>query len=208
MTMYGGESKNVVRQKIGAFEDGVLCSRKSLAAEEFSYFSTLQCWSTMENRQFFLLEFKRSPEAWRLCLANDPTSAACRRCLEAVGHSTDSDTKAKVFLHPDHRSPVLDYLEKGAHSPCRPSDLQVRHVITDERHCKAVLSAVDGLRSKDNVRVKSKPSFCVDVPCKPAWVSLQPELPWQTMPQPPKACETMEFDFQAGSPAEIRWRQL
>ena len=208
VVMYSEEFfKNEVRP--GAFKDGVICCRKSSAAEEFSYFSTrLFFWSTMENRQFFLFEFNRSPEPYRLCLANEQTLAACRRCLEAVGHSTDSDTKAKVFLHPDHRSPVLDYLEKDAHSPCRPSDLQVRHVITDERHCKAVLSAVDGLRGTDNVKVKSKASFCVDVPCKPAWVSLQSELPWQTMPQPPKAWETMEFDFQAGSPAEIRWRQL
>ena len=188
-------------------EDGVHCCRKSSAAEKLSYFSTHHFGSTMENRQFFLLTFKRTPELYRLCLANEPTLAACQQCLVAAGYNTQSDTKAKVFLHPDHWPPVLDYLRKGAHSLCRPDDLQVRHVITDEKHRKALLSALDALPNRYNIKVKDEESFCfsVDVPCKPACESLQPELPWDTMPQPPKAWKTLEVDFHPGLPAEIQW---
>ena len=164
--------------------------------------------STMENRQFFLLEFKRSPEAYRLCLANEPTLAACRRCLYAAGYNTQLDTRAKVFLHPDHWPSVLDYLAKGVHSLRRPNDLQFRHVITDEEHCKALLSALAALPRSENINVKEQASFCVDVPCKPACESLQPELPWETMPQLPKAWMILECDFQPGSPAEIQWCDL
>ena len=205
MVMYSEEFfKNEVRP--GAFKDGVICCRKSSAAEEFSYFSTrLFFWSTMENRQFFLFEFIRSPEPYRLCLANEQTLAACQQCLEDAGYKTQLDTKAKVFLHPEHWPPVLDYLRKGAHSLCRPDDLQVRHVITDEKHRKALLSALDALPKRYNIKVKDEESFCVDVPCKPACVSLQPELPLETMPQQPKAWKTLECDFQPGSPAEIQW---
>jgi len=186
-------------------EAGVRCCRKSSAAEEFSYFSTRHFGSTMVSRQFFLLAFKRSPKPYRLCLENSPTLTACQRCLVEAGYNTESDTRAKVFLHPDHWPLVLDYLRKGAHSLCRPDDLQVRHVITDEEHRKALLSALDALPRSLNIKVKDAESFCVDVPCKPACVSLQPELPWETMPQPPKAWKTLECDFQPGSPAEIQW---
>ena len=96
-----------------ASEDGVLCCRKSSAAEKFLYSGArpvgLQV-PTMVKRQCFLLEFKRTPEAYRQCLANEPTLAACRRCLEAAGYNTQLDTKAKVFLAPDLWPPVLDYL--------------------------------------------------------------------------------------------------
>ena len=203
--MHGEEFfKNVDRP--GASEDGVLCSRKSSAAEEFSYSSArpvgLQ-WP-MEKRQCFVLEFKRSPERYKLCLANEPTLAACRQSLKTAGYNTDLHTQAKVFLAPDLWPPVLDYLRKGAHSLCRPDDLQFRHVITDEKHRFFLLSALSELSANYNIKIKREQSFCVDVPCKPAWVSLQPD-PWETMPQPPKAWKTLEFDFQPGSPAEIQW---
>ena len=195
--------KNVDRP--GASEDGVLCCRKSSAAEEFSYSSArpvgLQ-WP-MEKRQCFLLEFKRTPEAYRQCLANEPTLAACRRCLEVAGYNTQLDTKAKVFLAPDLWPPVLDYLRKGAHSLCRPDDLQFRHVITDEKHRFLVFSCLSGLSSHLNIKVKHEESFFVDVPGKLAPVSLQPD-PWETVPQP-QAWKTLEIDFQPGSPAEIQW---
>ena len=102
--MMDGEEffKNVDRP--GASEDGVLCSRKSSAAEEFSYSSARPVWLQwpMEKRQCFLLEFKRTPEEYRQCHTNEPTLAACRRCLYAAGYNTQLDTRAKVFLHPDH----------------------------------------------------------------------------------------------------------
>ena len=177
----------------------------SLATEEFN---TLHIWSTMENRPFILLEFTRTPEQFQQCLEIEPTLATCRRLLEAAGHSTESlDTRAKVFLHPEHWLPVLDYFEKCVHHPCRLSDLKARHVVTDERHCKAVLSATDGLKKKLRVKIKSKTFFRVDVPLTPTWVSSLPELSWETMlSPPPDAWETMELDFQSGSPAKIRWR--
>ena len=184
-------------------EDGVRCCRKSSAAEKLSYFSTHHFGSTMENRQVFLLTFKRTPELYRLCLANEPTLAACRRCLEKAGYNTQLYTKAKVFLAPDLWPPVLDFLRRGA-SFCRPDDLQFRHVITDEKHRFFLLSALSELSSNLNIKIKRAQSFCVDVPCKPAWVSLQPD-PWETMPQPPKAWKISEVDFRPGSPAEIQW---
>ena len=191
MVMYSEEFfKNEVRP--GAFKDGVICCRKSSAAEEFSYFSTrLFFWSTMENRQFFLFEFNRSPERYRLCLANEQTLAACQQCLKDAGYKTQLDTKAKVFLHPEHWPPVLDYLRKCAHSLCRPDDLKVRHVITDEKHRQVLLSALDALPKRLNIKVKREESFCVDVPCKP-----------------PTAWTTLEVDFQPGSPAEVQWCEL
>ena len=199
--------KNVDRP--GASEDGVLCCRKSSAAEEFSYSSArpVGLQRPMEKRQCFLLEFKRSPETYRQCLANEPTLAAAVRCLEDAGYNTQLDTNAKVFLAPDLWPPVLDYLRKGAHSLGRPDDLQVRHVITDEKHHKALLSALDALPHRYQIKVKDEESFCfsVEFPCKPACVSLQPELPWDTMPQPPKAWKISEVDFRPGSPAEIQW---
>ena len=197
--------KNVDRP--GASEDGVLCCRKSSAAEEFSYSSArpVGLQRPMEKRQCFLLEFKRSPETYRQCLANEPTLAAAVRCLEDAGYNTQLDTNAKVFLAPDLWPPVLDYLRKGAHSLCRPDDLQFRHVITDEKHRIFLLSAVDALRRKWNIKVKREVSFCVDVPCKQAWVLPPPDFPWETMSQPPKAWKTLELDFQPGSPAEIQW---
>ena len=207
--MMDGEEffKNVDRP--GASEDGVLCSRKSSAAEEFSYSSARPVWLQwpMEKRQCFLLEFKRTPEEYRQCHTNEPTLAACRRCLEKAGYNTQLYTKAKVFLAPDLWPPVLDYLRKGAHSLGRPDDLQVRHVITDEKHHKALLSALDALPHRYQIKVKDEESFCfsVEFPCKPACVSLQPELPWDTMPQPPKAWKISEVDFRPGSPAEIQW---
>ena len=168
---------------------------------------TLHIWSTIENRPFILLEFTRTPEQFHQCLAIEPTLVTCRQRLEAAGHSTELDSWAKVFLHPEHWLPVLDYFEKCVHHPCRLSDLRSRHVVTDERHCKAVLSATDGLKKKFQVKIKSKTFFRVDVPITPAWVSILPELSWETMlSPPPDAWETMELDLQSGSPAKIRWR--
>ena len=203
--MMDGEEffKNVDRP--GASEDGVLCSRKSSAAEEFSYSSARPVWLQwpMEKRQCFLLEFKRTPEEYRQCHTNEPTLAACRRCLEKAGYNTQLYTKAKVFLAPDLWPPVLDFLRRGA-SLCRPDDLHFRHVITDAKHRFFLLSALSELSFKYNIKIKREQSFCVDVPCKPAWVSLQPD-PWETMSQPPKAWTTLEFEFQPGWPAEIQW---
>ena len=205
--MMDGEEffKNVDRP--GASEDGVLCSRKSSAAEKFSYSSArpvgLQ-WP-MEKRQCFLLEFKRTPEEFRQCHTNEPALAACRRCLEKAGYNTQLHTKAKVFVAPDLWPPVLDFLRRGA-SLCRPDDLQFRHVITDEKHRFLVFSCLSALSNHLNIKVKREESFFVDVPGKLALVSLQPMPidPWETVPQP-QAWNTLEIDFQPGSPAEIQW---
>ena len=206
----GRKSSSVtpVLPKRGASEDGVLCCRKSSAAEEFGYSIArpvgLQ-WP-MEKRQCFVLEFKRSPEEYKQCLANEPALAACRQSLKTAGYNTDLDTKAKVFLAPDLWPPVLDFLRNGAHPFCRPDDLQFRHVITDEKHRFFLLSALSELSSNLNIKVKREESFFVDVPGKLALVSLQPMPidPWETVPQP-QAWNTLEIDFQPGSPAEIQW---
>jgi len=94
-----------------------------------------------------IIAFSRHPASLRNALLNGDDLVACRTALQNHGINPELPCGAKVFSHPDDFNFVLSALED--------QELMPWHVVVTGEFLDAVHSAVDSLKSKDQVRQKS-----------------------------------------------------
>lgn len=108
---------------------------------------------------FVVVEFKRSPEAFRLSLELEPTLAACVRALSSVGVKCKWASQPKVFVHADHMPKLGRHLEIHGFT-----DMKRRHVVVDARLFGCLMRAVGPIPRRLQVKIKSFKSFGIGLP--------------------------------------------
>ena len=118
------------------------------------------CQNAAQNAHVRLIEFKRSPEQFRDCLAKEPRLRACRAELSSAGHVVLAGLEhPKMYVEPHLVALTMKHLRrKGARLslnsvPVLWQHLKARHVIASDGYYNVVVEAVDGLRKALQIKV-------------------------------------------------------
>lgn len=95
-----------------------------------------------------MLEFRRQPAEFYTALLEGPELQSCREQMQGLPCRLDSG--ALVFLEPFQYNVAIEAAMR------QHGILAARHVITSERFEPSIMQAVRGLRSRLNVRLRSK----------------------------------------------------
>lgn len=116
-----------------------------------------------------VLEFSRHPKAFKDALLDGEALLRCRESLATAGFTVEQTSGAKIFVPPD--------LFEATVFAIAGMDLKPWHVVTSDEHLAQVLATVRGLRSRDQVREKSREK--VDVPAAVCASCRQPKPRFQ-----------------------------
>ena len=98
-----------------------------------------------------VLEYNRSPQAFRDALLHDPDLDEVRRPLHETGLSTELASRAKIFVRPDQYMLV----QEAIHTQHPGLDLEARHVIVDVDSEEPVRTVIARLPTRARLTVKS-----------------------------------------------------
>lgn len=123
----------------------------------------------LEHQCFLIIEFGRSPAAFKECLELEQTLTACEQALSKAGLECQSEAGPKVFVHPDHMPQVFEYLRTHGFTNLKP-----RHIVVDAKLLSSVMNAVRSIPRKHQVKVKSTQHFVLKV--------ARVDVPWAILP--------------------------
>ena len=98
-----------------------------------------------------VLDFSRSPRAFREALLGPQLCDDCRECLGGAAVSvTELGSGAKVLVRPEHLEPVREAIR------LTKSVLQHQHVIVDPELADIVIELAQSLPGREKVRVRRR----------------------------------------------------
>lgn len=129
-----------------------------LVAASNAHASTSIPRTETETCRVHVIEFSRHPQVLRQALLEGQLLSKCRDALTSQGLAPELSSGAKVFVQPEHFTPVTEAVAS--------MNLKPWHVVTSDEFEPLVMTTVQGLPGRAQVREKGRTSFVSqDVPC-------------------------------------------